>query len=154
MCSQALAIFFLNDMDHFIKEKLKIKYLVRYQDDFLLFHESKEYLKYCFIEIEKFLKKEKLKLNAKSRIYKCTDNFMFLGRNKKRKYIRYRNVKRKLKTRYHLYREKIITLNSFVASLNCYSVLLNKNNLWAFNKYKEYIKKKILHKEKFKSGIV
>lgn len=32
MTNQILAIFYLNDMDHFIKEKLKIKYYVRYQD--------------------------------------------------------------------------------------------------------------------------
>lgn len=32
MTSQILAIFYLNDLDHFIKEKLKIKYFVRYQD--------------------------------------------------------------------------------------------------------------------------
>ena len=41
MTSQILAIFYLNDFDHYIKEELKIKYYVRYQDDFLLFHESK-----------------------------------------------------------------------------------------------------------------
>ena len=46
MTNQVLAIFYLNDMDHFIKEKLKIKKVIRYQDDFLLFHESKEYLKF------------------------------------------------------------------------------------------------------------
>ena len=40
MTSQILAIFYLNDLDHYIKEELKIKYYVRYQDDFLLFHES------------------------------------------------------------------------------------------------------------------
>lgn len=32
MTSQCLAIFYLNDMDHYIKEELKIKYYVRYQD--------------------------------------------------------------------------------------------------------------------------
>ena len=32
MTSQVLAIFYLNDMDHFIKETLKIKYYLRYQD--------------------------------------------------------------------------------------------------------------------------
>ena len=37
MTSQILAIFYLNDMDHYIKETLKIKYYVRYQDDFLLY---------------------------------------------------------------------------------------------------------------------
>ena len=49
MTSQVLAIFYLNDLDHYIKEVLKIKYYVRYQDDFLLFHHSKEYLKYLDI---------------------------------------------------------------------------------------------------------
>ena len=45
MTSQVLAVFYLNDMDHFIKNELHIKGVIRYQDDFLLFHESKEYLK-------------------------------------------------------------------------------------------------------------
>lgn len=58
MTSQILAIFYLNDMDHFIKETLKIKYFLRYQDDFLLFHPSKQYLRYCLKELEKFLKKK------------------------------------------------------------------------------------------------
>lgn len=97
MTNQILAIFYLNDMDHFIKEKLKINYYVRYQDDFLLFHESKEYLKYCLQEIKIFLEKGKLSLNSKTRIYKNTNNFLFLGRNKKEIYSRYRNIKRKRK---------------------------------------------------------
>ena len=65
MTSQILAIFYLNDLDHFIKEKLQIKYYIRYQDDFLLFYPSKGYLKYCLEEIKKFLEKEKLVLNKK-----------------------------------------------------------------------------------------
>ncbi len=63
MTNQILAIFFLNDMDHFIKNNLKIKYYVRYQDDFLLFHHSKKYLQFCLKEISEFLKKENLSLN-------------------------------------------------------------------------------------------
>ena len=79
MTSQALAIFYLNDMDHFIKEKLRIKYYIRYQDDFCLFHESKQYLRYCFEEIKKFLEKEGLKLNNKTRIYNNKNKYIFLG---------------------------------------------------------------------------
>ena len=67
MTSQILAIFYLNDMDHFIKEKLHIKGVIRYQDDFLLFHQSKQYLKYCLDELIKFLDKENLKLNKKNK---------------------------------------------------------------------------------------
>lgn len=124
MTSQILAIFYLNDLDHFIKENLKIKYYVRYQDDFMLFHESKEYLKFCYEEIEKFLEKEKLKFNKKTRIFKSTDNYIFLGRNKKGRYIRYRNVRRKLKARRYKYQKGELSLSSFVSSVICYESLL------------------------------
>lgn len=127
MTSQILAIFYLNDMDHFIKEQLKIKYYVRYQDDFLLFHNDKNYLKYCLDELKKFLAKEKLKLNAKTRIYKNTNNFIFLGHNQKGQYSRYRNVKRKLKNRYYLYKNDFISLNSLCSSSICYKGLCKKN---------------------------
>lgn len=103
MTSQVLAIFYLNDMDHFIKEKLHIKYYVRYQDDFLLFHQSKEYLKYCLEQLKLFLEKEHLKLNKKTRIFKSTNNFIFIGRNKYGRYAKYRTVNRRLKKRKYLY---------------------------------------------------
>lgn len=126
MTSQCLAIFYLNDLDHFIKEKLKLKYYVRYQDDGLIFHESKEYLKFCFKEIEKFLDKEHLKLNNKSRIYKNTNNFIFLGRNRKGKYAKYRNIKRKIKYRKRLYEDGKIELMGYINTINCYRNLIKK----------------------------
>ncbi len=52
MTSQIFAIFYLNDIDHFIKEELKIKYYIRYQDDFLLIYEDKQYLKKCLDKIK------------------------------------------------------------------------------------------------------
>lgn len=129
MTNQILAVFFLNDLDRFIKETLRIRYFVRYQDDFLLFHPSKHYLQQCLDEITSFLKKEKLRLNSKTRIYKDTDNFLFLGRNCSGRYARYRNVKRKLKARYYLYKNNKISLNSFSSSLICYNQLCNKEHI-------------------------
>lgn len=129
MTSQVLAIFYLNDMDHFIKEVLKIKYYVRYQDDFLLFHPSKEYLKFCLKQLENFLDYEKLKLNKKTRIYKNTNNFIFLGHNKKNQYTKYRDVKRKLKKYRYLYDTKKIDLNSFACSIINYEHLCKKSSL-------------------------
>ena len=127
MTSQALAIFYLNDLDHYIKEVLKIKYYVRYQDDFLLFNESKEYLKYCFEKIKNFLEKEHLKLNGKSRIYKNTNNFIFLGRNNKGKYARYRSVKRKIKYRRYLYNYNKINLMQYINTIECYKNIIKKH---------------------------
>lgn len=125
MTSQILAIFYLNDMDHFIKEKLKIKYYVRYQDDFLLFHPSKQYLKYCLNELKKFLEKEKLRLNNKTRLFKCNNNFIFLGRNKYGNYSKYRDVRRKLKKKRYLYKNGKIHLNSLACTLISYESLSN-----------------------------
>ena len=123
MTSQILAIFYLNDMDHYIKEELKIKYYVRYQDDFLLFHESKKYLKICLEKIKSFLEKEKLILNKKTRIYKNTNNFIFLGRNKFGKYANYRYVKRRIKSRKNRYLKGEIRLANFASSLVAYETL-------------------------------
>lgn len=123
MTSQVLAIFFLNDMDHFIKETLKIKYFVRYQDDFLLFHPSKQYLKYCLNKLEQFLETQKLKLNRKTRIYKNTNNFIFLGRKQNGNYAKYKDVKRKIKKRNYLYKTSKIKLSSLVSSIICYKNL-------------------------------
>lgn len=126
MTSQCLAIFYLNDLDHFIKEKLKIKYYIRYQDDGLIFHESKEYIKFCFKEIKEFLNKEHLKLNNKSRIYRNTNNFIFLGRNRKGKYSKYRNIKRKIKYRKKLYEIEKIDLIGYINTVNCYKNIVKK----------------------------
>lgn len=123
MTSQVMAIFYLNDLDHYIKEDLKIKYYVRYQDDFLLFHPNKEYLKECLEKIKVFLVKDDLTLNKKTRIYKSTDNFVFLGRNNKGEYAKYRQAKRKLKKRFYLYAHKKIELNGIANSI------INFNNL-------------------------
>ena len=120
MTSQVLAIFYLNDLDHFIKENLKIKYYVRYQDDFLLFHQSKEYLKHCLVKIEEFVAKEKLQLNSKTRIYNCFDNFLFLGRNCQGNYKNYRNVKRNIKHKIKLYNSRKLPLKSLICTISCY----------------------------------
>lgn len=41
MSSQIIAIMYLNELDHYIKKNLKIKYYIRYMDDGILLHENK-----------------------------------------------------------------------------------------------------------------
>lgn len=77
--SQILAIYYLNDLDHYIKEKLHIKYYIRYMDDFILIHHDKKYLKWCMEFILIFLKREKLCLNKKSNIISMKNGITFLG---------------------------------------------------------------------------
>lgn len=64
--SQWFANFYLEELDHYIKEKLKIKYYVRYMDDMILFSNNKKELHKVRIKIEEYLNKElhvKLKEN-------------------------------------------------------------------------------------------
>ena len=77
--SQILAIFYLNRIDHLIKEKLSCKYYIRYMDDGIIFDYDKERLKYIWSVIEKELVKEKLELNKKTNIYKLSGGFAFIG---------------------------------------------------------------------------
>lgn len=79
MSSQILAIFYLNDLDHFIKEKLKIKYYIRYMDDMILFHHDKDYLKFCLSSISDKLNEIKLRLNNKTQLVDMKRGINFLG---------------------------------------------------------------------------
>ena len=79
MTSQFLAIYFLNDLDHLIKEEYHCRYYIRYMDDFLILSTDKQQLKEMFQIISDELAKLKLSVNPKSRIYNCKDGFTFLG---------------------------------------------------------------------------
>ena len=57
MSSQFFAILYLNELDHFVKEKLKIKYYIRYKDDGIILHKDKKYLQECLKEITKIIEK-------------------------------------------------------------------------------------------------
>lgn len=77
---QIVGISLLNDADHRVKECLSLHAFGRYMDDSLMFHQSKEYLERCRKEIRKELSDKGLTFNEKkTRIFKATDGFVFLG---------------------------------------------------------------------------
>lgn len=75
--SQFFSIMYLSPLDHFIKEKLHIKYYGRYVDDFYLIHPSKEYLKEALSKIKDVL--PNVELNNKTQIFKISNGIEFLG---------------------------------------------------------------------------
>ena len=79
MVSQFLAIFFLNEIDHYIKEELGCKYYIRYMDDLVILDVNKGKLKRIYNIISEKLNALKLKVNKKSNIYSCSNGFSFLG---------------------------------------------------------------------------
>ena len=76
--SQLVELSVLDDLDHFIKEKLHIKEYIRYVDDFILIHPDKEYLRYCHGEIKKKLAEIHLELNDKTTLFPIKQGIVFL----------------------------------------------------------------------------
>lgn len=77
--SQLTANLYLNELDRFIKHELKVKYYVRYMDDFLLLGNKAE-LKRDLKLITRFIENElHLKLNDKTTINKCSRGIEFVG---------------------------------------------------------------------------
>lgn len=78
--TQLCQLAVLNDIDHAIKEQKHIRHYVRYMDDFILIHESKEVLLDCLDFIRDELAKLGLKLSAKkTQIFPVTQPIHFLG---------------------------------------------------------------------------
>ncbi|MCX6739930.1 MAG: reverse transcriptase/maturase family protein [Candidatus Parcubacteria bacterium] len=81
LTSQLFANIYLNELDKFIKHRLKAKFYLRYTDDFIIVHQNEIYLKRLIPEISEFLKQElKLDLHPqKVTIRKIGQGIDFLG---------------------------------------------------------------------------
>lgn len=55
LTSQLLVNVYMNEFDNFLKRILKIKYCVRYADDFLILNKNREYLENILPQISEFL---------------------------------------------------------------------------------------------------
>ncbi len=78
--SQWFANFYLQDLDHYIKEVLKVKYYIRYMDDMVLFSNNKKELKKMKYAIDDFLKNEGLKIKEDWQLFKTESRPIdFLG---------------------------------------------------------------------------
>ncbi len=80
MTSQFLAIYYLDDMDHYIKEVMHWRYYIRYMDDFLFLGYDKNELNKIRDIITQELAELGLQVNPKSAIYNCNaQGITFLG---------------------------------------------------------------------------
>jgi retron-type reverse transcriptase len=61
LTSQLLVNIYMNKLDHFVKRELKVKYYIRYADDFILLSENKRQLENILAKISRFLE-SRLKL--------------------------------------------------------------------------------------------
>lgn len=76
--SQLVELAVLDDFDHWVKERMKVKYYLRYMDDFILIHNDIVFLEDCLREIKEKLAALGLVLNAKTHIHPLKQGIVFL----------------------------------------------------------------------------
>ncbi len=81
LTSQFFANVYLNELDHYVKYKLRVKHYIRYVDDFVILHRDKKTLNQYKFEIGNFLKSNlNIELHPEmSRIIRLRDGVTFLG---------------------------------------------------------------------------
>lgn len=80
LVSQLFANVYLNELDHFAKHELHMRNYIRYMDDIIIVHESKEKLWEVLEEIDLFVRFElNLQLNNKTQIRPISNGIEFVG---------------------------------------------------------------------------
>lgn len=78
--SQMFANIYLNELDKYLKETLRLKYVYRYMDDIVIILQNKDRAKEVLKLITIFLDERlKLKLNSKTNIFKISQGVNFCG---------------------------------------------------------------------------
>ena len=133
--SQAFGLIYLYEFNHYLKEKLHLKYVINYMDDFIILHHDKKYLQSCLVKIINILNnKYKLEVNLKkTKVDNIKNGIDFLGyrfliKNDKlilrlRKNTK-KNFKKKIKRINTLYNNKVINKNDYKYLLSSYKGVL------------------------------
>ncbi len=92
LSSQFFANVYLNELDQYVKHHLKCRHYLRYVDDFVILHPSRDYLEKVKTEIEKFLASRlSLQLHDKMILRRTSSGVDFLGFITRRDYTLVRN---------------------------------------------------------------
>jgi|SRR3989338_5688888 len=124
LTSQFFANVYLNELDQFVKHKLKAKYYIRYVDDFVILHKDKPILEKYKEQIEIFLKTIKLELHPdKSKIIPLRKGISLLGYRVfyYHKLLRKSNIRkfqRNISKKINLVKNGILPYDSLLESLN------------------------------------
>mgnify|MGYP000005134036 CR=1 FL=1 len=139
LTSQFFSNVYLDELDQFVKNNLRIKHYVRYADDFVFISDSREYLLVLIPPIEQFLKKElDLELHPqKIIIRKFRSGVDFLGYIIFPKHILLRTktkrrLIRKIKNKVYAFKAGKITEESLNQTIQSYFGYLKHANAYKF----------------------
>ena len=138
--SQWFANFYLTDLDHYIKEELKVKHYIRYMDDMVLFSNNKKELHKIKKKIDEFLEPEHLKIKENWQLFKTESRPLdFLGYRFYRGYTTLRKsnflrIKRRIKK---IYKKPELNYHDACAVLSYNGWIVHSNG---YNYTQKYIK--------------
>lgn len=134
LVSQLFANVYLNELDQFAKHELRLHNYIRYMDDIIILHESKEELWKVLEEIDLFVKSElNLQLNNKTRISPQSTGVEFVGyrtwstHRKLRKSTTHK-MRKRLKSLKKMYSKGEVTLDEIKPVLASYLGLMKHGN--------------------------
>ena len=141
LTSQFFANVYLNELDKFVKHKLKAKYYIRYVDDFVILNSSKEQLEKWKLEINIFLK-ENLEIELhpnKSRIIKLSKGIQFVGfrnfyYNKLLRKFNRRNIQRRLNELHNKFSKNEIDYDKIYEILQGFIAYMRHANTYKLRK--------------------
>lgn len=121
--SQYFANFYLTYFDHWLKEEKAVEYVVRYMDDIVIFHNSKEWLHRLRKDIEEYLSNElRLKLKRNYQVFQVEKRGVdFVGYRfffgykllRKKTAKRFKRRMRKIKKKGHINYSDWCSINSY-----------------------------------------
>jgi len=80
LTSQLFANLYLNELDQFVKQEMKLQHYIRYMDDVVVLHHDKDELHRILEEIEMYLNYDlKLQINNKTAIRPISTGIEFVG---------------------------------------------------------------------------
>ena len=148
LTSQFFANVYLNELDYFIKHKLKAKYYIRYVDDFVILHSNKKILEIYKDKINKYLNYLKLELHPnKSKIISLTRPINFVGfrifyHYKLLKKFNRKNIQRKLNKFNTLFKKDKINYDNIYESIQgSFAYMSHANTYHLKNKLVKQIEK-------------
>ncbi len=141
LTSQFFANVYLNELDYFVKHELKVKYYIRYVDDFVILHNDKNMLEYYKDKINEFIRKNLLiELHPnKSKIIKLERGINFLGfrsfyYHKLLRRTNLRKTKRRIKQFKQDYDSKVIDYDEIYERLQGWMAYAKQANTYKLRK--------------------
>lgn len=140
LTSQLFANLYLNELDQYAKHEMRLRYYIRYMDDIIILHESKQELWRILEEIDMFLRSElKLQLNNKTTIRPIKCGIEFVGHRVWPTHVKIskrtsKKMKRRLKYIQKAYARGEVTLEQARSTLMSYLGLLQHSDTYSLTK--------------------